>query len=115
MCHERGCVQMYSPDGHFRYGSNVDGFSTDEPNQNVLAGYWFGITYVLFYLRHVKLQEPCHACQICMLSLVACKDSFNMGPSIHYVLMVLQFSQPDHKTAAAIRQPTYRQKHAVTP
>lgn len=48
---------MYSPDGHFKYGNNLNGFSTEEPNENMLAGYWFGVTYILFYLRHVRFNS----------------------------------------------------------
>lgn len=56
-------MQEYNPndpDTDFAYGHNVSS-GGDETSNNIAAGYWFGIFYVLFYLSDTFTNVPYEA------------------------------------------------------
>jgi hypothetical protein len=54
-------VQEWSNAGYFGYGSNLDGHEVEAGASNKVAGYWFGLFYVLFYLSDTFTNIPYEA------------------------------------------------------
>lgn len=52
---------MYAEGGDYSYGSNVGGYNPQVGESNSVAGYWFGLFYVLFYLSDTFTNVPYEA------------------------------------------------------